>query len=91
VLTQHGRAVKKWLSEHPKVQAYVSRDEYEVLKELAEGMHMSISELVKRAISNLKELKEKVYEEGFNKGFESGFGEGEEATMFDIARGGLRC
>jgi len=67
-----GERVKKWLSEHPKVQAYVSVDEYKALKELAEDMNTSISELVKRAVLNLKELKEKLYDEGFDKGFEFG-------------------
>lgn len=47
-------SVKKWLDEHPKVQAYVTRHEYESLKRLAETMGLSMSELVKKAILSLK-------------------------------------
>ena len=79
--------VRRWLRDHPRVQAYVSRDEYEKVREMAEDLGVSVSHLVRRAVLDLGRLKEEVYERAFEEGFESGLKMGEEATMADIARG----
>ena len=62
--------VKRWLEKHVRVQAYVDREDYEKVEELAGKMGLSVSELVKRAILDLKRLEEEVYEKGFEDGFE---------------------
>jgi hypothetical protein len=62
--------IKKWLEKHVRIQAYVNKEDYMKVKELAEKMGMSISELVKKAVLDLKRLEEEVYEKGFNDGFD---------------------
>lgn len=61
--------VKRWLKEHPRVQAYVDKDDYEKVEELAKSMNTSVSDLVKKAIVDLKHFKEETYEKGFDDGF----------------------
>jgi len=56
--------IHRWLREHPQVRLYLSREEYEWLKELAEERGVSIKELVLEAIRDAK----KFYEEGLFKG-----------------------
>ena len=63
--------VRRWLQAHPRVQAYVSREEYLKIRELASNMNMSVSELVKRALLDLEGLRDEVYRCGFNDGYES--------------------
>lgn len=62
--------VKKWLREHPKVQVYVSKEEYEALRELSERMSLSISELIKKAILDIGKLRDEAYGKGFDDGWE---------------------
>ena len=63
--------VRRWLRAHPKVQAYVSREEYEKIRELASSMNVSVSELVRSAVLNLKKLGDEVYRCGFNDGYKT--------------------
>jgi len=79
--------VRGWHSQHRRIQCYVTDYEYREVEELASRMNMSVSELVKKAIMDLKGLKEEAYVKGFNDGFESGFKAGEEETLWDISRG----
>jgi len=63
--------VGRWLRVHPKVQAYVSMEGYQKIRELASNMNMSVSELVRRAVLDLKGLRDEVYRCGFNDGYEA--------------------
>jgi hypothetical protein len=54
-----------------RVQAYVTREEYAKIRELASNMKLSVGELVKRAVVDIKRLEEEAYEKGFNDGFDS--------------------
>ena len=49
----------------------MSREEYEKIRELASSMNVSVSELVRSAVLNLKKLGDEVYRCGFNDGYES--------------------
>jgi len=48
----------------------VTDEEYKEVEELASRMDLSVSELVKRAILDLRKLKEEAYEKGFEDGSE---------------------
>ena len=50
----------RWRREHPRIQLYLSREEYEWLKKLADEKGMSMKELILEAIRDAK----KFYEEG---------------------------
>ena len=63
--------VRRWLRAHPRVQAYVSREEYQKIRELASSMNSSVSELVKRALLDLEGLRDEVYKSGFKDGYEA--------------------
>ena|GEM_PF-2438872 len=67
--------VGRWLRVHPKVQAYVSMEGYQKIRELASNMNMSVSELVRRAVLDLKGLRDEVYESGFRDGYRSALSE----------------
>jgi uncharacterized protein with PIN domain len=47
-----------------RIQAYVTREEYERIREFASSVGMSVSELVKRAITDIERLEEEVFEKG---------------------------
>jgi hypothetical protein len=63
--------VRRWLRSHPKVQTYLSRDEYGKVREVASSMGWSVSELVKRAVLDLAALRDEVYERGYREGYYS--------------------
>ena len=67
--------VRRWLQAHPRVQAYVGREEYRKIMELASNMNMSVSELVRRAVLDLEGLRDEVYESGFRDGYRSALSE----------------
>jgi len=71
MLTQMNERVKSWQSQHKRIQCYVTNEEYEEIEELALHMGLSLSELVKKAIVDLKGLKDEAYVKGFDDGFES--------------------
>ena len=52
-----------------KVQAYLTRDEYGKVRELASSMGLSVSELVKRAVLDLAALRDEVYERSYREGY----------------------
>jgi hypothetical protein len=54
-----------------RVQAYVTKEEYAKIRELASNMKVSVSELVKRAVMGIKRLEEEAYEKGYDDGFDS--------------------
>jgi hypothetical protein len=60
--------VKRWHSNHARVQAYVTTAEFEKLKQLASSLNISISDLVKRAIMDTGRLEKDVYEKGIRMG-----------------------
>jgi len=47
---------RRWRREHPRLQVYLSREEYEWVRREAEKRGISISEFVKRAIINVMSL-----------------------------------
>jgi len=49
----------------------VTDEEYKEVEEIASRMGMSVSELVKRAILDLRKLKEEAYEKGFDDGLDA--------------------
>ena len=64
-----------------RIQAYLTKEEFEKVRELASNMGTSISQLVKKAIMDLKRLEEEAYEKGFDEGFEGAGKEVEEFTV----------
>jgi hypothetical protein len=62
--------IKKWHSRHVRVQAYMEKDEYEKVAELAVSMGLSVSRLVKKAVLDLKRLEEEVYGKAFDAGYQ---------------------
>jgi hypothetical protein len=62
--------VRRWLRSHPKVQVYVTRDEYERVMKVASVLNLSVSEVVKRAVLDFRKL----WEEAFMKGCDVGYG-----------------
>ena len=63
---QEGREsyYKRWRREHPRLQVYLSREEYEWLRGVAEARGASMKEVVLEAIRRLRS-----YEEGYLRGF----------------------
>ena len=70
---------KRWVKEHPRLQVYVSREEYDKISELAENTGLSVSELVRRAIKNLRKLEKEVYKKALENGLN--------ITIWMISRG----
>jgi Mn-dependent DtxR family transcriptional regulator len=53
------RYIDRWRREHPEIRLYLSRSEYDELKQIADGMGLSVKELVIQDIKNvLKKHKE---------------------------------
>lgn len=59
---------RRWVREHPRLQVYVSREEYNRIRELAFNMGMTISELVRRAVRDLAKLQVEVYDKAWEDG-----------------------
>ena len=60
---------RRWVKEHPRLQVYVTREEYNKIRELADNMGLIISELVRRAIRDLIRLQDEVYDRAWEQGF----------------------
>jgi len=56
---------QKWRREHPRLQLYLSRDEYELLKRIAEDKNVSMKELILNAIKGARMRWRKAYLRGF--------------------------
>jgi hypothetical protein len=81
-----------------KVQTYLTREEYGKVRELASSMGLSVSELVKRAASDLAALRDEVYERGCRDGYHSAVEEVWDTcdrfgpyTLFDIEEFTVPC
>lgn len=58
---------QRWRREHPRLQLYLSRDDYEWLSYMAERSKLSMKELVFEAIRDAR----KFYDEGVHEGYKS--------------------
>jgi hypothetical protein len=74
--------VRRWHSSHIRIQAYVSKEEFEKVKELALKMKTSVSELVKKAILDAGRLEKEVYWKGFDDGWYRALDEVEDEGPF---------
>jgi len=61
------RYVDRWCREHPRIQVYVDKGTYELLRRLAEERNTSLSQLVLDSIRDLKKVSEEMKEKGFLK------------------------
>ena len=59
--------LRRWRREHPRLQLYMSREEYEELKEIAQEHGVSLKQLVLRAIRNTREVVREAEDNGFAK------------------------
>jgi flagellar biosynthesis/type III secretory pathway protein FliH len=74
---------ERWRKEHPQVTFYLTKDEYETIKELAFSKNMTIKDFIvgvaKNTINFKNEIKsafDKGFQEGYSKGHDKGYKEG---------------
>jgi hypothetical protein len=56
---------ERWLREHPRISLYLSRDEYEALKRVADSQKTSMKEVVLNTIHGFSRYYEFAYADGF--------------------------
>jgi len=61
----------RWLREHPRISLYLSKEEYERLKSLAESRGVSIKELILSLVEGFEKYYEDVEDRAFEEGYEA--------------------
>jgi len=69
------RYIDRWLREHPQVRVYLSREDYELVKRIAEERKTTMSEVIREAVKNLRiRLEvEKERAKAYNRGYRTGY------------------
>jgi hypothetical protein len=60
---------------HPRVMFYLSKDEYDVIRKIADSKKLTLKDLVIETLKgfvNFQKDLQKHYEEGYNKGYKNG-------------------
>jgi hypothetical protein len=66
--------IKKWIKEHPQIRIYLKKEEYEMIKQIANEKKLSFKEIFLKGIEYLKgEACKEEYNEGYKKGYEAGY------------------
>jgi hypothetical protein len=54
---------EKWLKAHPQIRLYLSKEEYETLKQIADKNKMSYKEIIMKAIQGIRAGYDEGYDE----------------------------
>jgi flagellar biosynthesis/type III secretory pathway protein FliH len=71
----------RWRKEHPQVTFYLTKDEYETIKELAFSKNMTIKDFIVGVAKNIVNFKNEIENtrvESYNKGYQEGFQKGKQ-------------
>jgi len=73
----------RWRREHPRLQMYLNREEYEWLKREAEARGLSMKEFVLEIIRKGYNGYKEGYDKGYREGFDDGFNEALDKFILD--------